>query len=277
MRYLFAAMMSVSLGVAVGMVPFVNEHLHWTFFFVIPISGLCIGAALGWLQFKLLRVTQAKLTKAAILFLSCAGAAGFVATDVGVYLSMSVPAEEPGAEPIPLCQVASFPEYMSYRLSGSTLSHPGKDGEIEIGRTGTTITFLVDLLGAMFGAGCVLFTFGDDSPYCEGCRRYHDVSSKLERALGTTAEEANGRFEQLLESADTGGYDGLTRAMLNLPPLAAESTVKLMTTELVCQGCRKGTLLATVHHRSNKNPWTPIAMQTIRLSSEKGQAPRLEA
>jgi hypothetical protein len=276
MRYAIAASVAIALGMAVGMVPFVNMHLHWSFCFVLPVSGLFLGAGLGWVQFKMLRVTQARLTGPAILVLASAGAAGYLATDVGVYLTMVVPAGEPGAEPAPLREVVGFADYMSFRLAGSTLSRPGKDDAIEMGRTGTTITFVVDMLGALIGTGGILFSLRSDNPFCERCRRYQDAGTKVERSLGVTPTDADLRWGQLSEVAATGGYDALAGMVLDLPPVGPESTLKLTVAEMICQGCTQGTLLGSVQRRTGKKAWDLVQALYFRAASEEGQAPRLD-
>ncbi len=35
------------LGVGLGYIPVINQHLHWNFWFIIPVSGLIFGLVIG--------------------------------------------------------------------------------------------------------------------------------------------------------------------------------------------------------------------------------------
>jgi hypothetical protein len=269
-----AAAAALALGVGVGMIPFVNQHLHWSIWLVVPVSGLILGAGLGWVQFQLLRLTDARLTARGVLVVAVAATAGYVATDVGVYLTLSV-ADATGRV-IPLREAVGFGEYMSFRLSGTTVSRVGGAGSFDMGRAGTTITFLVDLVGAFVGAAGAALSVADGSPYCDRCRRYQAAGTKAERCLGTDLAEANLQWGGLHAIAAAGDYDGLAGAVLGLPPVDSASVAKITVTEFVCPGCRQGTVLGTVRRREENDAWGPVNGLTLRVPSGEGQAPRLD-
>ena len=52
---LTACVLVIAAGIGIGATPFVNEYLHWNLWFVIPVSGLLLGAGFGWVQFQIAR------------------------------------------------------------------------------------------------------------------------------------------------------------------------------------------------------------------------------
>src|SRR4051812_32183486 len=101
MRLVVSALVSVLVGLGIGAIPFVNEHLHWNFWVVIPLSGLVLGIGFGALQFLIARVLQARITVAAGSVLALVGALAYAATDAGIWLTTSVDAPG-GVATVPL-------------------------------------------------------------------------------------------------------------------------------------------------------------------------------
>ncbi len=47
-----AGFAAVLIGLGLGAIPTLNEYLHWNIWFIVPVSGLIFGGAVGWLQFR---------------------------------------------------------------------------------------------------------------------------------------------------------------------------------------------------------------------------------
>ena len=50
-KILPVALLTIALGFVLGYIPGLNEHLHWNLWYVVPVSGLLFGCAVGGLQF----------------------------------------------------------------------------------------------------------------------------------------------------------------------------------------------------------------------------------
>ncbi len=176
-RLLPAAFVTLVLGVGLGCIPFVKEHLHWNLWFIIPVSGLALGMAFGAIQFGIIFVLNQKTSGMVVTLLAIAGAISYAGTDFGYYVSTTVPVE--GVEGVPdgdyaLSDMMSFGDYMRFRLGSSTIQsrHSSSDDGVEIGAAGTTISYVVDLLGAFVATLGTLFTIATDRPYCDPCGAY---------------------------------------------------------------------------------------------------------
>jgi hypothetical protein len=131
-KLIVPALIALILGAGLGAIPFVNEHLHWNWFVIVPISGLVLGAAFGWVQFQVARLLHARVGVVGGLLLTVCGALAYGATDVGIWATTSVSAE--GTQ-IALRDVVSLPEFLAERLSHSSISARGKS--VEVGSTAT--------------------------------------------------------------------------------------------------------------------------------------------
>lgn len=90
--------LALAFGVGVGSVPGLNENLHINLWFVVPISGLIAGMLLGLLQFGAMRALGRPVRGVAVALLALGCAAGYAATEYGVYRSMEIEvADEEGA------------------------------------------------------------------------------------------------------------------------------------------------------------------------------------
>jgi hypothetical protein len=97
---LFACLLVIVVGTALGTVPIIKDNMHWNFFFVIPISGFAIGMAFGWVQFQISRASRARVGGLAAVVMALACAAGYLGSDFGQYATMVV-AAAPELDPEP--------------------------------------------------------------------------------------------------------------------------------------------------------------------------------
>src|SRR5215813_76690 len=85
-----AVLVSLVLGIGLGSIPGLNEHLHWNLWFVIPISGLLFGMLTGWIQFGTCYLLNRKIERSTLLLLPVAAAIGYASVDYSIYLSTTV-------------------------------------------------------------------------------------------------------------------------------------------------------------------------------------------
>src|SRR5882762_3045231 len=90
MKLIPAILISLAFGFALGSIPVVNEHLHWNFWFIIPVSGLLFGMAAGFLQFWSCYALNQKVSGANMFILALAGLVGYVFVDYGIFLSTTI-------------------------------------------------------------------------------------------------------------------------------------------------------------------------------------------
>ena len=273
MRLVVSALVSVLVGLGIGAIPFVNEHLHWNFWVVIPFSGLVLGLGFGALQFLIARALHARITVAAGSVLAVVGALSYAATDAGIWLTTSVDA--PGGVTVPLREVVPFGDYMAARLSASSIStrHSGKD--IEVGQTATIVTYVVDELGALLGCGLALLAMASSAAYCVPCSRYRKTHLKLEREFpaGGGSDTTWQSFSQLAVSS--ANYLQLTDRVQALPPTLPVANRKLVAHESACPKCGQAALELSVMSQVQKD-WSTEG-ESLKVDALPGQGPRLRA
>jgi hypothetical protein len=171
MRILVIALFSLLFGLAIGSTPFLQDHLHWNIWFVIPVSGVIFGTALGWLQFIGCYLLGVRVTFGLAIILSAIVAGAYFATDVGMYLTLKTSVMGSGI-PIKIHDLLSFQDYMSYRLGDTTVESLRSHTTIEIGSTVHTISFIFDLIGAALGGFLGISILFPKYSFCEQCDTY---------------------------------------------------------------------------------------------------------
>lgn len=250
MKLVVSAVVSLLAGVLLGALPFVNQHLHWNFFVIVPVSGLMLGAAFGWLQYRVARLLHARIGVIGGAVLTVVGALSYWATDVGVWLTTSVSMAD--GRSVALREVSSLPEFLADRLSSSSISARGRT--VEVGSTGTILTFAVDELGALLGTAAILFGFASSAAYCQACGRYRKNLLKIEREYPLDEAQANFQWQAFEQLAKARQYAALAAQVQALPELTIASRRKLEAQESACPKCGQ-TALALSTLRQGKEGW----------------------
>jgi hypothetical protein len=76
---------SLLIGFVLGCIPVVNEHLHWNLWYIVPISGLALGALIGRIQFGICYRVNQKVAGVVIVVLAAAAMVGYATVDYGTY------------------------------------------------------------------------------------------------------------------------------------------------------------------------------------------------
>ncbi|MEO6599999.1 MAG: hypothetical protein ABIQ16_09025 [Polyangiaceae bacterium] len=250
MKLLVAAVLSLLAGVLLGAIPFVNRYLHLNYFVVIPISGLVLGASFGFLQYRAARLLHARISAVGGLLLTVVGALSYNATDVGIWATTTVQLEE--GRTVALREVATLGEFMSERLSHSSVSTRGRT--VEMGSTATLISFFVDELGALLGAAAIVFGMSFDASYCRRCSRYRKDSAEELHAYPFDQAEGETRWRALQQLGQSGQYAELQAQVRALPAPAGYPRM-LKAEPSTCPKCKQVSLLVSLHHQDAKGEW----------------------
>lgn len=269
--------LGILVGIALGAVPVVNEHLHWMLWYVIPITAFAFGMLVGWAQFRAAFLLNIRLRSAAVLLVALGCTAGYGATDFGIYLTTSVPIE--GVEGVEdgeyaLRDILSFGEYMRTRLDSTTMSSlKRRDESTDFGSTGTKVFFVIDLLGAFLGSLGILMVMAGESTFCEPCGAYRRRTAKLNLPLAGDDAEVQNAVEQLHALANQGSYGDVAA---HLKTLSADESapVKVVAEERQCRDCGGLSLIAKVE-RKEGNEWKPVEGLHYVLESQRMEPSRL--
>jgi hypothetical protein len=210
-KMLPAALLALVLGFFLGCVPGLNQYLHWNLWYVIPISGLLFGCAVGGIQFGYCFKVGQRISGPIIIYLAVAAMLGYIGIDYGIYKSTTITME--GHEEIPdgnykLSELLPFWQYMKINLGGSTV-RTRFGTTIERGFLATTISYFADLFGAAIGAVCVLLVCRDKYPFCIRCERYKQREQKYEAKLMFDEQQIQEIFGQVGKLTAEGVYENL--------------------------------------------------------------------
>ncbi len=268
MKLIIPALIALVLGVVLGAIPFINQHLHWNFFVIVPISGLILGACFGWIQFQVARLLHARIGVVGGAFLTLCSAVAYEATDVGIWATSSVTVE--GGE-IALRDSVTLPEFLGARLSHSSISARGKS--LEVGSTATLLSFGVDMLGALLGGAAMVFGMSSGAAYCERCSRYRKDLNKVEREYPLDEARAESFWQGYQQLAAARQYAQLAAHVQGLPAITVASRRKLEAQESACPKCKQAALALSVH-RFEKDDWTTDGRE-LSVEAQHNEAPQL--
>jgi hypothetical protein len=283
---IFASFLIIVAGIVMGTVPIIKDNLHWNFFFVIPISGLILGAAFGWTQFQISRLSGARVGGMAAVILALTCTVGYLATDLGQYWSMAAIVEtgegvgegvEVAQEIVPLSELMTFQEFLRSKLETSSIDmRPGSsmDATVEVGSTAATVSFFADLLGSWLGALGALILGAEGAPYCRRCRRYKKGVATNEVPLDD--ETAVETVDRLQDSVQSGGYEAVVSLLNEVAkrPRPAEANIKISTDERVCPSCNEATMVCRVMRLEGVDGWNEAL--SLEVTSNTGSTARLD-
>lgn len=269
-----AAFFSLVFGFVLGSIPGLNENLHWNLWYIVPISGLLFGCAMGGLQFAYCFRVNQRISGVIIACLVIAALLGYVAVDYGIYMSITTTIE--GHEEIPdgdykLPELITFWQYMKVNLGGTTVES-STGGTIEMGSIGATISYIADLTGAALGGFCILLFCRDRYPYCEKCERYKQREKKYEVKLAFDEQKMDEIFERLCKLNEAGVYTDLIAYCQQLARdhNDRKGDIKIIIDQRYCSSCLESTLLGIVYRKSG-GEWQELKDLKFSFTSQPGE------
>ena len=204
---------TIILGIVLGSIPVINEYLHWNLWFVVPVGGMLIGAGLGWIQFMTGYFLNIKFSFQMLVVLGFSSVVSYIGTDWGIYWSLSVPVS--GIENIPdgnyrLKDIVSFSDYMfSMRLGSSSYTTKHGIPLFKYGSVGTTLTFIIDLIGCFIASIGTQWAISDKYPYCNSCNQFKKRDTLFEILFQYNEEVVQNIFSTLVKHIEAKNYQAL--------------------------------------------------------------------
>jgi hypothetical protein len=226
-----AVFISIVVGIGIGSIPFIQDHLHWNISGIIPITGAILGACLAWLQFMVCYFLQTRVTKVMVVLFSLSAAAAYVALDLGFFLTSMIPDTN-----IKIREVMTFSDFMSLRLSGIK----------------NVILFVVDLLAAGVADFGITIIMRENYPYCTRCGLYRNQIQSYTILPDTEEEALKNVLASIAELHTQQKHDELTRYLDSLQKKQQfpNSQIKITANERGCSKCGELLLLGKVHRKS---------------------------
>jgi hypothetical protein len=268
MFVIVSSLVAIALGMAVGCVPILNQHLHWNFWIIVPLSGMIFGLIFASMQFAAGRLLQIHITIRQARLLSIGIVLAYFTTDIGIYLSAAIPISNHDSLPdglYPIRDLVSFLGYMSIRL-GSASMHSLNFGTLRFGETGTIVHYLFDLLGAGLGA---FFTFQpliSDAAFCKKCARYMKATQRFDIYL-LPDEDVDGIRSSIRQLGERNGHDELALLLKELPNKAGDERcrARISSTLSACRQCGAKALTGRLF-QIERNDWLEVPESAFSTS-----------
>ncbi|MHC4757439.1 MAG: hypothetical protein ACYTE8_02165 [Planctomycetota bacterium] len=269
-----AVFFAAIIGFLLGCIPVLNQHLHWNLFYVIPISGLLFGCAIGGVQFGYSFKVDQKITGSIIAVLAVAALIGYFAVDYGIYTTSTIIFE--GDEEIPdgeykLSELITFWQYMKLNLEGTTVEKDFGD-ELEIGSAWTKISYAADMIGAALGAVAVLFFCSQYYPFCINCARYKKREKEYKAMFKYEEQQTNEIFDKMKRLIEAGSYRDIVAYCRQLADEHNErkGDMKINMDQRYCPMCLEATILGRVYKKSGGN-WVEDKEFKFNYTSQAGE------
>jgi hypothetical protein len=272
MKLIVPIVVSLLIGFGLGSIPFLNQYLHWNLWFIIPVSGLALGMGLGWTQFFGCYLLNQRLNGWRIVVLALAASASYLAIDFGIYRSTSIPVN--GVNGMPggsyrLAELVSFPQYMRWRLGSSSVTTSQGAKIIEMGAAGTTLSFVIDVVGAFVGAGGMLVVAVSMYPYCARCGRF---KSRAKIHVLTFHYEEK-RVQEILAQLAAHEHSGSgAEFVAYLEELSRqidrkEGDTRITADQRYCGVCGEVTVVGSFARRAKDAAWVDVPEMAFTLTS----------
>ncbi len=272
MKSLLLIVVTVLIGFGIGATPGLNENLHWNLWFIIPISGVILGMALGWLQFFGAYAMNLNLQGGAGWMLATAAATAYFATEIGFFYSMSIPVE--GVDGLPdgdygLSQLLTFREYLAMTLAST--SFEGRAAlDFEYGSAATILTYVVDIIACFGAAFLTRLMVSSNYPYCGRCNMYKKRDTKFEVKM-QAGDEAAETFSYLLKLIANKNYQQITSYLKELSRKSdKDGDVMITADQRYCTSCKEASIVGRVS-QNNGREWTEIDDMAFQFDSQPGE------
>jgi hypothetical protein len=270
MKSLLLVVVTVLIGFGLGATPVLNENLHWNLWFIVPISGVILGMALGWLQFFSAYAMNLKIQGGVGWMLATAAATAYFATEFGIYYSMTIPVE--GVDGLPdgdygLNQLLTFREYLAMTLEST--SYEGR-ASLDYGGAATKLTYLVDIAGCFGAAFLTRLTVSSNYPYCGRCNLYKRRDTKFEVKM-QSGDEAAESFSNLLQLIADQNYQQITSYLKELSSKSEkDGDVMITADQRYCTSCKEASIVGRVSKNTGRE-WTQIDDLAFQFDSQPGE------
>lgn len=158
---------------------FGQELQSLSFWFFIPAGGIIVGLACATIYTFLLQKLNCKFARVDYLNATLIAVFTYFLIHYITYRYVFLQ-DESGQKSsgitnkvIPLTEIISFRDYINISLSSSERSGTKINYSYNLGRTGTTTLFIIQLFGLLLGAAIRIFTKRSDELFCDSCNNYY--------------------------------------------------------------------------------------------------------
>lgn len=263
---------TVLAGYCIGATPGLNENLHWNLWFIIPVSGVILGMAVGFLQFYTAYAVNLKISSGSAWMFAAAAAFAYLATEFGIYNSMMLPVD--GVDGMPsgeyaLSALFTFGDYIALTLSSTSYEGQGS-ADYEYGGAATKLTYAVDVIACFGAAYMTRAALVQKYPYCERCGLYKKRDSRFEAKM-PTGDAAATSFDTLLQLLEKRNYGNIVSFLKELAGQSdKDGDVMITADQRFCPTCKEASIIGRVF-KNNGRDWDEVDDLAFRFDSRPGE------
>ena len=269
---------TITAGYGIGCVPDLHDFLHLSILMVVPIGGVIYAMFSCVIVFVSCYFLNIKVSRWSWLFMAVFIMFGYTVADFGSYRTGLVPVvgvQGYSDGDYQAAELMSFFEYMKLQLGSSVIQSRSGGHTLELGSTGTTVTYLVNIGAAFLGSLAMLAVLADMYPFCSRCFIYKKLEKKYELFwLGNikTFDEILAQINFLIENKDYRGLSMIIPKTARVQQYIKEKDAlfQISVDQRYCALCREATILGDVFIREN-GQWELSNSRKFTFSSQQGE------
>jgi hypothetical protein len=273
MRLLVVALLSILFGYSLGCVSWLQGYLHFTLWFIIPMSGIMFGMTVGSLQFALSYLFSLRISFFTSLILAFFAGAGYFATDFGIYSTAKIPVGESNMIMMKLRNMVSFQDYMSYRLGDTTAENFRTHATYQVGATANKLNYILGLCAASIASLGAIGVLLANYPQCSSCGVYTRRKYLYKIAPSLSENGFNELFDSIASMMQNKKHGLLVRLLSSLEKNEQNPypTIKIVADHRECPKCQESIILGKVLQKSedNEKDWKVIPELSFKTNSSE--------
>jgi hypothetical protein len=268
---------TLGLGFLIGTAGSTRHSLDGLALFMIPAGGWSVGLVIGALQSLATRVLQVGLTLARVSLFAILSASAWFVAEYGFYATQQAEITDPSGNVrfLPIHDALNFGEYLHQRLASSEYQSKDHDWMTEsFDRTGTTIFFVLDHIGASVGALVILLVFRASTIYCTPCQRYYRKLKRLVVDSDLSPADLAPKIEHLKSVALETPSASFLASILSFQHSAGSQSMRTRCVILLkqCRSCSSACVACTVSHRNYKGEFQQIPALGFTVAKQGNEA-----
>lgn len=254
--------LSLLIGLGLGCIPIIKDHLHYNIWFFIPVSGLLFGAALGLFQYFMSYYLNCYIKGFSLFLLVLTSIISYFLIDFGIYLTTSIQIANNKSIPdgvYRLSELSTFLDYLKIRLGSSGIGftfYPDAS-IINLGGAATKISYIIDFIGVCIASFFPFLHFSKKHPFCNSCKKYKNSKKSFQAIISpksTVLNDTLSRLQEYLQSSS------LIEALSYLEELHEKYSnnkgdMRLMLDQRVCSGCDETTIVCRIYQKDTYGNW----------------------
>jgi len=141
-----------------------------------------------------------------------------------------------------------------------------------MGAVGTTLSYVIDLSGALLGSLGALLIFTDKYPYCDRCSQFKRREKKYEVVFPYEENLAQEIFAKISELIQRQTYQDIVSYFRDLSEKHHDKkgNIKITADQRFCRQCREASIVGKAY-RKKGSEWSEVRDLSFSFTSQPGE------